>query len=106
MYADLLVVIMAQAAVELFNTGYNWEPEFAGISITITSSLHHFVLITASGRTLDMQIYYLQSTDIQETLDAYASVKAQNDVSKVCCYLSLCVSLTAAILSRILANLQ
>ena len=27
-----------------------------------------------------MQFYYLQSTDIQETLDAYASVKAQNEV--------------------------
>ena len=30
-----------------------------------------------------MQLYYLQSTDIQETLDAYASVKAQNEVKTV-----------------------
>ena len=27
-YADLLVTVMAQAAVELINTGHDWEPEF------------------------------------------------------------------------------
>lgn len=30
-----------------------------------------------------MQFYYLPSTDIQETLDAYASVKAQNQVCNI-----------------------
>lgn len=27
-YADLLVTVMAQAAVELINTGHDWEPDF------------------------------------------------------------------------------
>ena len=30
LYADLMVVVMAQAAVELVNTGRDWVPEFAG----------------------------------------------------------------------------
>lgn len=87
MYADLLVTVMAQAAVELINTGRNWEPDFAGTCISCAPphpSLLSFSLsqthTPASGRTLDMQFYYLQSTDIQETMDAYASVKAQNQV--------------------------
>ena len=28
MFADLLVTVMAQAAVELINTGHDWEPDF------------------------------------------------------------------------------
>ena len=81
-YADLLVTIMAQAAVELINTGQDWEPDFHSMYRTTHTRTHTHTHASSpdSGRTLDMQLYYLQSTDIQETLDAYASVKAQNEV--------------------------
>lgn len=33
-YADLLVTVMAQAAVELINSGRSWEPDFAGTCVS------------------------------------------------------------------------
>ena len=38
MYADLLVTVMAQAAVELMNTGLDWEPDFHSIYLVSLSS--------------------------------------------------------------------
>ena len=40
LYADLLVTVLAQAAVELVNTGKDWEPEFSGVSLSLYLSVH------------------------------------------------------------------
>ena len=40
LYADLLVTVLAQAAVELVNTGKDWEPEFSGATLSLSLSLY------------------------------------------------------------------
>lgn len=81
-FADVTTDLFTAAAVELVNEGV-WEPDFKSKALHIKLAsffLSVHCLVIDSGRTMVCQYYFVQSSDVQETLRVYDTIRDLNTV--------------------------